>query len=370
MISDNQLDWLKLALVPGLGPAQIQKLLTKFDGPGEVLSAPSSQLIDSGIKTSCSKAIQNPVQERLNNAISWLESSPTHHLLTIDDAAYPSLLKQIADPPAVLFIIGDPAIVSQLQLAVVGSRNPTSQGRENAYQFAHFLAQTGLVITSGLALGIDGASHEGALDADGKTVAVIGNGPDRVYPARHQQLAHRIASNGAIVSEFPPGTKPLPGHFPRRNRLISGLSLGTLVIEAAKKSGSLITAYRALEQAREVFAIPGSIHNPLARGCHQLIRQGGKLVETAEDIIEELGPLAQASIKLEEQHTSPRPEADKNHAHQDILDSMGYDPVSVDSLAQRTGMKINQLSSVLLILEMEGKITPQAGGHYIRNGQT
>jgi len=214
------------------------------------------------------------------------------HILTLHDPAYPALLKEIADPPPLLFVRGDPAVLSRPQLGIVGSRNPTPGGRSLAEDFARSLSRCGLVVTSGMALGIDAAGHRGALRGGGTTLAVAGTGPDRIYPARHRDLARAIVEQGAIISEFAPGTPALPSNFPRRNRIISGLSLGVLVVEAACRSGSLITARLAAEQGREVFALPGSIHNPLARGCHHLIRQGAKLVEDIEDIVEELGPLA------------------------------------------------------------------------------
>lgn len=371
MIPDEQLSWLKLILVPGLGPANIKKLQDTFGSPEVILQASESQLISSGLSPKVCRGLKEIDEKDLQQALAWLEISTNHHLICIDDARYPALLKAIHDAPPVLFVHGDVSLLSQHQLAMVGSRNPSSSGQETAYAFAKHLARTGLVITSGLALGIDGASHLGALDAGGSTIAVTGNGLDRVYPAKHRDLAHRIAEQGALVSEFPPGTKPLPHHFPRRNRIIAGLSLGTLVVEAAQKSGSLITAYKALEQSREVFAIPGSIHNPLARGCHQLIRQGAKLIETAQDVLEELSPIAQASIEMAESSVI---DADaptvQNESHQIILDAMAYDPVNIDTLINRTGMAAHDISSILLILELEGIVSSQAGGHYIRNGQT
>ncbi len=235
------------------------------------------------------------------------------HLITLHDARYPTLLREIDDAPPMLFIQGDPTILNLPQIAIVGSRNPSASGRQTATDFAHFLASAGLAITSGLADGIDGAAHQGALETKNSTLAVTGTGLDRVYPAKHRELAHRIAEQGALISELPPGTPPIPANFPRRNRIISGLSLGTLVVEAAQKSGSLITARLATEQGREVFAIPGSIHNPLARGCHALIRQGAKLVETAGDILEELAPLLGTAY----QPNTPIPKPDRAHRQWD-----------------------------------------------------
>lgn len=369
MISERQQAWLKLIITPGLGPARIKQLIEAFGNPQAAISATESQLAAAtGWSADLYRAIKDSDPAKLEESLTWLELSDRHHLLTIDDAQYPALLKSIHDPPPVLFVNGNPAILSQYQLAMVGSRNASKTGYETAYEFARYLAGMGLVITSGLALGIDGASHQGTLDAGGQTVAVTGNGLDRVYPARHHDMAHQIALHGALISEFPPGTRPLPAHFPRRNRIIAGLSLGTLVIEAALKSGSLITAYKSLEESREVFAIPGSIHNPLARGCHQLIRQGAKLVETAADVLEELAPVAQASVDMQQAGpvaTENTPHEDQSH--QAVLDAMEYDVVNIDTLANRTGFSANAVSSILLILELQGKVSCQSGGQYLRN---
>jgi DNA processing protein len=296
---------------------------------------------------------------------SWL-AAPGNHLLRLDDPRYPDLLRQIPDPPPVLYVRGDPAALGNLQLAIVGSRNPTRGGLENARAFAAHLAGAGLTITSGLALGIDAAAHEGALAAGGTTIAVTGTGLDRVYPARHRELAHRIAGQGALVSEFPPGTPPRPAHFPQRNRIISGLSLGTLVVEAARRSGSLVTARHALEQGREVFAIPGSIHNPLARGCHALIRQGAKLVETADDILEELGALAVAVTADATAPDAPAGAGELDPEYRRLLDALGHDPLPIDELVARSGLTAESVSSMLLILELQGYVAPEAGGRYAR----
>jgi len=362
--------WLTLILLPGLGPSGFQSLHEAIGGPLNILAASDAELQAAGLNAKQVADLHGPDERRLDDACEWLDSDPSHHLLTIDQPAFPPLLKSISNPPLALFVKGRLSLLSEWQIAIVGSRNPTTPGRETAHAFAQFLAQSGLIITSGMALGIDAASHEGALDAGKPTIAITGNGLDRVYPARHQELAHRIAEQGALVSEFAPGTRPLPQNFPRRNRIISGLSLGTLVVEAAQKSGSLITAYKALEQSREVFAIPGSIHSPLARGCHQLIRQGAKLVETGQDILEELGALAGAAVEMSPGRPEPLLASDHdNHdeTHQKVLDSMAYEPVSIDLLAERTGLTASALSSILLILELEGHISTQAGGHYIRN---
>jgi DNA processing protein len=276
-------------------------------------------------------------------------------------------LLQIPDSPPLLYIHGNVDILSSLQLSMVGSRNPTVSGRRTAKEFAGCLATAGLTITSGLALGIDAASHTGALDVGKPTIAVMGTGLDRVYPASNRDLAHRIAEHGALVSEFPIGTPPKPENFPQRNRIISGLSLGTLVVEAATRSGSLISARCATEQGREVFAIPGSIHNPLSRGCHALIRQGAKLVETAQDIMDELGSLAAAATSTSSsvsESTEHGPELATDYMQ--LLDSMGYSNASVDMLVETSGLTPAIVSSMLLQLELKGFIASCPGGLYNR----
>jgi DNA processing protein len=299
----------------------------------------------------------------------WLESQCIH-LIGCEQTAYPPLLRQIDAAPAALYVRGDPDALVTAQLAIVGSRNPTPGGARTARDFSAFLAQHGLTITSGLALGIDAAAHEGALSARGRTIAVLGSGLDRLYPPENAALAERIAGEGgAVLSEFPPGTPPQREHFPRRNRLISGLSLGTLVVEAARHSGSLITARLAGTQGREVFAIPGSIHNPLARGCHELLRQGAKLVESAADILSELkiSEHNQLLIPLDAgaQMAPDRvPELDKDY--EILLDALGFEPQSIDALVDRTGLPSPHLASMLLILELEGRVGSHAGGRYAR----
>jgi DNA processing protein len=296
----------------------------------------------------------------------WL-SEPEHHIVAADSDDFPQLLRRIPDPPSRLYVVGNIDALHLPALAIVGSRNPTSGGQRNAYEFAKHLGKSGFCIVSGLAQGIDAAAHEGALDADALTVAFLGHGIDRIYPAENRELAHRIASGGALCSEYPLGSPPRKEHFPRRNRLISGLSLGTLVVEAAKRSGSLISARLAAEQGREIFAIPGSIHNPMSRGCHQLIRQGAKLVESADDIVSELGPMVGHLMQSAMQDA---PESgDSNHHDEDyetLLQTLSYDPASADELAEQSGLTIDQVSSMLLILELEKKIEAQAGGRYSR----
>lgn len=319
--------------------------------------------------------------------MSWL-NKPDNRLLTYIDKDYPSLLREIAQAPPLLFIHGDAAILSEPQMAIVGTRQPTTAGQQLAGDFAAHLAEVGVVITSGLALGIDAAAHRGALTvAGGRTVAVMATGLDRVYPSRNRDLAHTIAAQGgALVSEFPPGTTALAEHFPRRNRIISGLSLGTLVVEAALKSGSLITARLAAEQGREVFAIPGSVHNPVSKGCHSLIKQGAKLVETAADILEELGPLAAVVIEQKSKTTDrqaftgsahkmtadaadpgveqTQKSVDLGPEYQQLLDYLGTQPVAIDTLVERSGLTVESVSSMLLILELQGIVATLRGGLY------
>lgn len=302
--------------------------------------------------------------------LRWLDH-PSHHFIPIGSPRYPALLADLPDAPAALLVSGDPDLLGLPQLAIVGSRNPSGAGTDNARQFAAHLARSGLAITSGLAIGIDAAAHRGALDAGGRTIAVCGTGLDIDYPRANAGLSVEIASSGALVSEFPLGTQATKSNFPRRNRIISGLSLGTLVVEAAVQSGSLITARLAAEQGREVFAIPGSIHNALARGCHRLIRQGAKLVETADDIFAELraltdllGEQARAEAKTAESTAVLAPALDKEY--EILLDALGFEPASVDVLIARTGLKADEVASMLLILELEARIDACPGGLYVR----
>jgi DNA processing protein len=298
----------------------------------------------------------------------WLEK-PGNRIIQFDSDDYPELLQRIPGPPTLLYIVGNPEALHMPALSIVGSRNPTRGGKENAYEFAKHLGQSGFCIISGLAQGIDTSAHEGALDAGAMTVAVLGHGIDRVYPSANRDLAHRISQNGALLSEYPLGSPPRREHFPQRNRLISGLSLGTLVVEAARRSGSLITARLAGEQGREVFAIPGSIHNPLSRGCHQLIKQGAKLVESAEDIVSELGALAGHLMQNETEANDDKSATLEHDADYEILlNALSFDPASADELVENSGLTIDQVSSMLLILELEEKIEALSGGKYlIRN---
>ncbi len=301
------------------------------------------------------------------HAESEWAARPTHHIIESGSGDMPELLSQIPAPPRRLYVIGNKDALHLPALAIVGSRNPTRGGTQNAYEFAKHLGHSGFCIVSGLAQGIDAAAHEGALDGGAMTVAFLGHGIDQIYPAANAKLAERIAEQGALCSEFPFGAKPRREHFPQRNRLISGLSLGTLVVEAAKRSGSLISARLASEQGREIFAIPGSIHNPLSRGCHQLIRQGAKLVESAADIVDELGPLVKHLLQTTDESTTPSGHAtDDDEDYQTLLAALAFDPVTSDELAETSGLTIDQVSSMLLILELEGKVEAIAGGRYSR----
>ncbi len=358
-------DWLALVHAPDLGAVGIRRLLERFGNASEVLAHARSLKAIDGLPAAALERLRQPDWQAVDRDLAWA-AGERNHLITQHDPAYPQLLNEIHDPPPVLYVHGDPAVLGMLALAVVGSRNPTAGGLQTSRDFAAHLAGAGLVITSGLALGIDAAAHLGALDAGGITVAVTGTGLDRVYPARHRELAYRIAGQGALVSEFPPGVTALPANFPRRNRIISGLSLGTLVVEAAPKSGSLITARAALEQGREVFAIPGSIHNPLARGCHTLIRQGAKLVETAEHILEELGPLAATGMADDTETAAPETVLELDSEYLRLLECMGYEPVAVDQLVARSGLTAEQVSSMLLLLELEDHVVSAPGGLYAR----
>lgn len=381
---DELTAWLKLARAPGLHGGIVRELLREGADIVAVATAPAPLLRAAGAGDAAIEWLRGDRDAALGADRRWLEGA-NRHFVPLDSEHYPGLLAQLPDPPLGLFVRGDPALLSQPQLAIVGSRNPTPAGRDNAAAFAAHLARCSLTITSGLAIGIDAASHRAALDAGGTTIAVCGTGLDVDYPSAHTALAAQIAARGALVSEFPLGTPAAKSHFPRRNRIISGLSLGTLVVEAAVRSGSLITARLAAEQGREVFAIPGSIHNPLARGCHRLIRQGAKLVETADDIFVELRALldtleasagaaagppatAQGAARGAGTHVHDvgdfRPALDKDY--EILLDALGFEPASVDVLVVRTGLKAEEVASMLLILELEERIESYPGGLYVR----
>lgn len=345
-----------------LQPDTLYSLLSHFGSADAILSAKHSKLAAFGVHDVAIQRILSPDETAIANDLRWVEKD-NHFILCVDDARYPASLKSLELPPYMLFAAGDTDYLQQPQLAMVGSRTPTAAGSDTAFNFAKYLSQSGLTITSGLARGIDTACHRGALEGIAGTVAVLANGLDKVYPSSNTKLAQEIVTQGCILTESPLGTAPHKGLFPKRNRIISGLSMGTLVVEAAKNSGSLITAKHALQQGREIFAIPGSIHNPLARGCHSLIRQGAKLVETAQDIIEELLPLVNLSSTS---HTSAKndetkTEAGLDPAYQHLLDSMEYEPVSIDELISRNQLTAGEIASMLLILELQGQVVSQNG---------
>ncbi len=356
--------WLRLTLTPGLGDVSARRLLAAF-GPPEALYTQTPQALQTLVNPAQAAALGHIPEgwaELLDSSWAWLQAEPGHRaVVTLGDARYPAALLNIEDPPLLLYLAGrlDLALEPSRSLAIVGSRNPTPQGALNARQFAQALATQGLTIVSGLALGIDGAAHEGALTGTGvtdrlATVAVVGTGLDRVYPKRHHALAHRISEQGLIVSEYPLGTPPLAANFPRRNRLIAGLSSATLVVEAALQSGSLITARLAAEQGKDVFAIPGSIHSTQSHGCHALIRQGAKLVETAQDVLEDMPGWASVAPPAAALHCDDDEDA--------LLQALGLDPVSLDALQARTGLDIAALQARLMCLELEGRVTRLPGG--------
>jgi DNA processing protein len=360
--------WLVLALASGVRSRALRALLDQFGDAKSIVTASSKDLRLAGLNERSVHAIANPDLPTLDLCKDWL-SAPDHHAVTWADSRYPVLLSQIPDPPPLLFVWGDAETLGLPQFAIVGSRNATPGGRETARQFARHLSQGGFCITSGLALGIDAAAHRGALDTDNSTIAVFGTGLDEVYPKNHETLARDIAIKGALVSEFPPGTPVRRAQFPQRNRIISGMSVGTLVVEAGLRSGALITARLAGEQGREVFAVPGSIHNPLSKGCHQLIRSGAKLVERSDDIIEELPGILGGLAQPVQQNMALEPGSDPtaiDPEYQRLLTVMGWDPVTVDTLVNRSGLTAEEVSSMILILELEGRIDSLTGGRYLQ----
>jgi len=360
--------WLRLAATPGITPATLRRLLEALGSPEAVVNARPDRLESLGVPSQFSRALGNDESPYLAAALSWLEKGTHRHFLGRDDGAYPSRLEELADPPPGLFVHGRIDILEDPMIAVVGSRNPSPAGLDNAFEFASYLSRCGLGIVSGLALGVDGRAHQGALAGGSPSVAVCGTGLDQVYPPQHRDLAEAIASRGALVSEFPPSTPPRRENFPRRNRIISGLSLGVLVVEAGLRSGSLISARLAGEQGREVFAIPGSIHNPMAKGCHLLIKQGAKLVESADDILAELRSLIDLDSRAESRAVEEpeNPDAQLSTEYVNFLEACGHDPFSVDQVVARTKLTSAEVSSMLLILELRGFVESGPGGRYTR----
>lgn len=362
--------WLRLALTPGVGNLMARRLLAAFGLPGAVFGQPAAALrhLASDAQARALAAEPPALAAQLETTWAWLreEAPAPRHIITLADAGYPAALLHTEDPPLMLYVIGAVPAAWPRAVAVVGSRNPTPQGLANARRFGRSLAEAGMTVVSGLALGIDGAAHEGALEGAAQeqvaTIAVVGTGLDRVYPRQHLELAHEIARRGLLVSEYPLGTPPLPENFPRRNRIIAALSEGTVVVEAALRSGSLITARLAAEQGKDVFAIPGSIHSPQARGCHALLKQGAKLVETAQDVLEELSvaPATAAAATVEAAAASGRED--------EVLAAMGFDPVSLDALVSRTGIAPAVLQARLLEHELAGLVARLPGGLFQRVG--
>ena len=379
--------WLRLTLTPGIGNGAARRLLARFGLPQSIFQQTEAalQLCVPAAQAKALREIPQGWETLWQTTAQWLANAalqgPARTIVSLGDLRYPQALLDTEDPPLLLYLMG-PASLLQHQpfpsdrcLAVVGSRNPTAQGAENARLFARALCGAGLTIVSGLALGVDAAAHEGALEAAtsagtmAATIAVVGTGLDRVYPRKNLDLAHRIAAHGLIVSEYPLGTPPLPANFPKRNRIISGLSQGTLVVEAALASGSLITARMAAEQGREVFAIPGSIHAPQSRGCHALIRQGAKLVESAQDVLEELKIPATTVPGLPHEGVNAPGAAASDETEDPVLAALGYDPMGLDALIARTGMDASTLQVALLELELDGRIARLPGGLFQRVGR-
>ena len=387
MLQDELAGWLRLSLTPGVGDLAARRLLAAFGLPDRIFAQHERALRElmSPAQAAALQQLPEGFAAQLERTWQWLQGTEANgavrRIVTLGDAGYPAPLLETADPPLMLYLLGAPTFDLrglERSIAIVGSRNPTPQGALNAEAFGRAFGEAGLPVISGLALGVDGAAHQGALDGVGDrpwlaTVAVVGTGLDRVYPARHWALAHRITAHGLIVSEFPLGTPPLNQNFPKRNRIISGLSRGTLVVEAALQSGSLITARMAVEQGREVFAIPGSIHSPQSRGCHALIRQGAKLVESVQDVLEELR-LAEAPRAGSQttDATGPNDHSD-DEAHEEgdahgLLRHLGFDPVGLDALSARTGFGAAELQAQLLGLELDGRVARLPGGLFQRVG--
>jgi len=353
--------WLNLCLIKGLGDESIRRLLVAFGSPNEIFSANTTALERIIKKPIVKNLLRGAESEKIATALKWLED-PTNSIITLADSDYPNQLLNIPDPPPLLYFKGQRERLNRSALAVVGSRNATPQGLSNATAFSEAASNAGLCIISGMALGIDTAAHQGGLRGAAASIAIVGTGLDIVYPARNHQLAHKLAKDGALISEFPLGTPAIGRNFPRRNRIISGMSLACLVVEAALRSGSLITARQALEQGRDVLAIPGSIHSPLSKGCHALIKQGAKLVESTQDILDELN--------VQPFKNTPNP-IEKNvltHTTENtvLLNHLGYDAVDVDTLCVRSGLTAEAVSAMLLTLELNGQITSLPGGCYQR----
>lgn len=376
MAIENVKYWLALNRAPLVGAVTFRQLLQRFGNPQAVFLATHRDWLSAGLKPKTIDYLNNPDWQAIEEVdIAWLQQ-PNNYLLTLDHPQYPSYLRDIHGAPPILYAHGQLEVLQSPQVAIVGTRKPSKQGYDLAKDFASHIAQAGFVVTSGLAMGIDEAAHWGAIAVNGKTIAVTGTGLDRVYPAKNHQLAHTIAQQGLLLSEFPLKTPAHSENFPRRNRIISGMTLGTLVIEANLRSGSLITARLAAEQGRDVFAVPGSIHHNLSRGCHALIKEGAKLVESANDVIEELlihipiqpvtyTPFHSTPSNKKVDESNKLDELDPQY--KTLYDCMGANPISIDDLVDVSQLSVGEISSMLLILELQGLVSSQAGGLYIRN---
>jgi DNA processing protein len=358
--------WLAMPRIKGIGARTWLQLLDRLETPEAIFNADSGVLSDCGLGMPAINRLRQSDQDCLQSDLDWLDD-PANRLVTWHDSSYPQLLKQIHDPPPVLYASGDTGLLKQLQISIVGSRNPSPDGKRMARDFSRQLAGLGITITSGLASGLDSCAHQGALDAGGTTIAVLGSGLDVIYPAKNRGLAESIRESGVLVSEFPPDARPVPANFPRRNRIISGLSAGTLVVEATLRSGSLITARLAMEQGREVYAIPGSIYNPLSRGCHKLISDGAKLVEDIAGILEEIAPLAAITNQGgQEQDKNDKTPGELDEYCKLLLENIAKQPVSIDMLVDETRLGVQIVASSLIKLELNGLVESLPGGEYIR----
>lgn len=375
----NVENWLIAIRAPGLAGKKLVDAVGASGDIEQLIGGGTAHWRKLGLNEETIGFLKNPDTRQLAADLEWLEADQ-HQLICWDQESYPALLREIPAPPAALFVSGNPDFLWRPQVAVIGSRNPTVAGLEHARAFSRELTRCGITVTSGMASGIDAAAHEGALDANGVTIAVCGTGPDQVYPASSRELAGRIERSGALVTEFPTGFPPRKAHFPARNRIISGLSLGVLVIEAGLNSGTLITARQAGEQGREVFALPGSLHNPMVKGCHRLIREGARLVETVQDVLTELGPVAQelagalqsrinADTETGEGVQAASAEPLDDPEYQILLDALGHEHRTVDELVQLTGLPVRNVSSMLLLLDLQGRIAQHASGTYARRGK-
>ncbi|MGM0413140.1 MAG: DNA-processing protein DprA [Pseudomonadota bacterium] len=358
--------WLELALRPAAGAGTVAALVEELGSAAAVAGADIERLMAAGLSRRRAQRFVEPVPLELRRRTdAWLER-PGHRLVTPADPTYPPALRELTDPPMALFVVGDPDYLPWPGVAVVGSRRPSPAGREIAEELGRELARAGLVVVSGLALGTDGAAHRGAVAVGGPTVGVLGCGPDRIYPRRNAELAEAVAGAGAVISEFPPGTGVARGHFPRRNRIIAGMTRGTTVVEAAMRSGSLITARLASEAGREVLAVPGPVRSPTSRGCHRLIREGAKLVEGVEDILEEVAPGVGAAAPVAGSASGSAEEAVVEPEAQKLLGCLGFEPESVDNLVERSGLTADTVSAMLIRLELQGVVESAPGGRFSR----